>query len=391
MNFSTDLAAIPPRATPRREDGHSDLHGPLVDFVCLGGASMLLLPLLLLLPDRLMPTLSVLMLVVIATVVNFPHFVHSYQIFYRGFGIKVSRSNPDPALRWRHIAAGFVAPTLIAAALATAVAFRDTRQLGLCASAMGFFVGWHYVKQGYGILVIDATLKRRSFSATERQILLANAYTVWIASWITANAMLEGRELWGVKYLVFPLPMSVVWAAWAVAATMGAGTLWSMVKRCRDGGDLPWTGLAAYVASLYFWQLFVVISPVWLLVVPSLHSLQYLTVVLRFEANRAKDAPGAMVIAKGRCVPRSFRARYRQRVLGFSLTGVLIGLLLFWGAPLLLEEIVAPHQEHHLLFFFVVWTFVNVHHYFLDGVTWRSRNPETRKYLFTARIVPVRP
>ena len=31
---------------------------------------------------------------------------------------------------------------------------------------------------------------------------------------------------------------------------------------------------------------------------------------------------------------------------------------------------------------FIAWTFINIHHYFIDNVTWRRENPETRRHLF---------
>ena len=33
-------------------------------------------------------------------------------------------------------------------------------------------------------------------------------------------------------------------------------------------------------------------------------------------------------------------------------------------------------------FLFIGWTFINIHHYFIDNVIWRRDNPEARRYLF---------
>ena len=51
-----------------------------------------------------------------------------------------------------------------------------------------------------------------------------------------------------------------------------------------------------------------------------------------------------------------------------------IGLALGLGAPRALAAESA----------FTGWTFINLHHYFIDSVTWRRENPETRRHLFGA-------
>lgn len=73
--------------------------------------------------------------------------------------------------------------------------------------------------------------------------------------------------------------------------------------------------------------------------------------------------------------------RYQRRMSGFVLVGLVLGILIFWGAPLLLEALVAHPHTAGWICLFAVWVFVNVHHYFIDNVIWRSQNPETRQYL----------
>src|SRR5258708_25440637 len=205
-----------------------------------------------------------------------------------------------------------------------------------------------------------------------------------MAAWMTSNVVLLNFGLWGIEYFLLAFPPAVLWASWLAAAASGAMTCRMLVVRTRAGHALPATGMVAYGVSLYFWQLFVVLSPVWLLLVPSLHSLQYLAVVWRFEINRAKDAPDATARTEGRFLQDLLALRYQRRFLGFVLIGILFGAALFWGAPLLLEGLVAHPRtaEGGLVFLFAFWVFVNVHHYFIDNVIWRSENPESRKYLF---------
>jgi hypothetical protein len=126
------------------------------------------------------------------------------------------------------------------------------------------------------------------------------------------------------------------------------------------------------------------IDPVWLLVVPALHSLQYLVVVWRFETNRARAAADAMEPSGMTILGRILRAKYQARLAGFAVLGIVLGFLLFWGIPVALDTIIKFPQEtgRAFVFLFSFWVFVNVHHYFTDNVIWRSQNPETRRYLF---------
>ena len=55
---------------------------------------------------------------------------------------------------------------------------------------MFFTVAWHYAKQGYGILILDAVLKGTPFSPREKRHLLWNAHLAWPTAWLLANKKL---------------------------------------------------------------------------------------------------------------------------------------------------------------------------------------------------------
>src|SRR6201999_2708235 len=116
-----------------------------------GGSSLLLLPLILLLPLKSYPVSGA--MVLLAFVINNPHFANSYQIFYRGFGDRLSPSAPAVQRR-RYLYAGIFVPLAIVGFLAYCFVAADRTALGLAGDAMALFVGWHYVKQGYGMLMV---------------------------------------------------------------------------------------------------------------------------------------------------------------------------------------------------------------------------------------------
>ncbi|MFD3264938.1 hypothetical protein [Phenylobacterium ferrooxidans] len=348
-------------AAPRRH-----LWGPTADFLLLGGGSLLAFPVLLLLPaDRVAAPLAAAMWMAI-NILNHPHFAHSYQIFYRGFGAKALTGAHAPALRWRYVFAGIVVPLVLAAYLGAALMSADSRLLGFGGNLMAFFVGWHYVKQGYGMLMVDAALKRSFFTALQKKVFLVNAYVVWVFSWLNANHQVKTTHLWGLDYYALPVPAPLLMIAGLAAALTTAATLLVMGRAWRS---LPWNGAVAYGVSLYIWLVFMRINPLWLLVIPAFHSLQYLAVVWRYQGN----------------VERAKAGDWRRGFAVFVASGVALGFVGFWALPNLLDAVI-PYD--HAVFgttacLFAVWIFINIHHFFLDNVMWRRENPDTRAHLFS--------
>ena len=170
----------------------------------------------------------------------------------------------------------------------------------------------------------------------------------------------------------------------SIAAASSAATAVMFINRWRKhGGALPYNGVVAYVVSLYAWILFVTLNPLWLLVVPAMHSLQYLAVVWRYQTNVERDRADAVEKSPLK-VFAILGPQYRLRVLAFIVFGAILGALGFWLVPMALTAMV-PYNKAVLgssLFLFIAWIFINVHHYFLDNVMWRRGNPEVSKYLF---------
>ena len=376
--------SIAPAAAEERARDKRFLFGPVVDFLCLGGCSLFLLPLMFVLPDAEYRAPVATAMLLIAHLVNHPHFAASYQIFYRGFSEKAFTPALGRTMQARYLFAGLAVPVLLVAFAAIGIAHGDARLLGYGGNIMALFVGWHYVKQGYGMLMVDAALKRKFFKAPEKRVFLVNSYVVWIFAWLSINKAVSQQQLWGLQYYTFSIPTPIVTAAALIALASSLVSLWIIVSRWRAGGGLPINGVLAYAVSLYLWILFVQINPLWLLVVPALHSLQYLTVVWRYELNYEKGKSGALDPPTVSLVERIFGRRYLEGMALFVAVGLLLGFLGFWGVPMFLDSIVPYKKEAFggTMFLFLFWIFINVHHYFLDNVMWRRENPDTKRYLF---------
>lgn len=382
-----------PRAAPRATAGRQDaaeraawLFHPLVDFLCLGGGSLIVMTLLLTMePSRELMIGVAATALLLANVLNHPHFANSYQIFYRNFRRKLLGPDYGPVLRLRYFVAGLLVPAALIGFFAVSLQRGDARMLGLGGNLMLFLVGWHYVKQGYGMLIVDSVLKRRFFAPHEKKILLANAYACWILYWLLANWLVSEHALQGLTYYSFAVPAGLVYAAMAAAGATGAAALAVLARKCaKEGAKAPINGVVAYLVTLYLWVLFGRLDPLLLLLVPAFHSLQYLVVVWRFQLNYessradAAERPGEGRLA--RFAPPTAALRFAA----FVTIGVALGYVSFWGAPGWLASLVPYDQDVFgaSLYLFVFWIFINVHHYFLDNVMWRRENPDTGRYLF---------
>jgi hypothetical protein len=361
------------------------LFGPVTDFLFLGGSSLIVLPFLFLLPttDYREPVAAIMMIA--ANLINHPHFAHSYQLFYRGFAQKISRNFESPSLRIRYIVSGIAVPTLLVAFFAYCIAAGDAQLLGYAGNAMALFVGWHYVKQGYGMIMVDCALKRQFFDLKEKKILLINSYVVWMAAWLGFNHEVHTNDLWGLKYYTFDLPQPLVVVGYVLASVSTIAALSVLVLRWRKTRTLPVNGVIAYSVSLYVWLLFVWINPLWGLVIPALHSLQYLIVVWRFQINYERAQATHENYKAGTIAKKLFGQNYVGHLFVFALAALVFGFIGFWALPTLLNAYM-PYDKAIFggtLFLFSAWIFINVHHYFLDSVMWRRENPDTKNYLFS--------
>jgi len=359
--------------------GQRSIYAPVTDFLLLGGGSLLILPLFALVPESRAP-LVLQISFFLSFVINYPHFAHSYQIFYRDFGNKLRGRGYAPGLSYRYWFAGLAVPAVIVGLFAFFIATRNKEALGLSAGAMGFFVGWHYVKQGYGMLIVDSVFRKGFFDEVEKRIFRINAYACWIYFFLRANQGLRERDYLGLKYyfLDVPRPLLAIGLLVMIASTLAA--LWAAVRAARRNGRLkiPFNGYVAYLASLYIW-LGVVFIPAIVYMIPAFHSLQYLAIVWKYEFNRERQK---IAVLEAKPSADTIWIRFAT----FVGSGVLLGAAGFYFVPNLLDSGIGYDRTifGSQLFTFMIFIFINIHHYFLDNVMWRKDNPDVRRHLFGA-------
>jgi len=378
-NLEPTRSATPERATLRAPTRVARGKRAL-EFLLVGGATLFLYPLFWLL--RVAAGLDSAELAVgflmfhAAHFINDPHFSVTYLLFYkdarnRAFGTAFSTTQ-----RVRYLVAGVLVPLLLGAWLLWALASGSAYQLGLSIQLMFLLVGWHYVKQGFGVLSVLSARRGVSYSTFERRAFLAHCFAGWAFAWANpATSALEAEEK-GVIYLSFAHPQwleRVCAVAFAASALVLAATL--IRKSLRERRFPPLAPLTGLLVSIWAWSVYSSADPLLLYAIPALHSVQYLYFVWLLSANKARAAEQA----------RHFGPPARQRVLLLAAGALVLGWFLFHALPELLDgaRLSTHRRAHETLgdlgatpYFAALFVFVNVHHYFMDNVIWRRENPD---------------
>lgn len=334
----------------------------------LGGFSILVIPIILVWPNMSLNGLGVAVWLG-AIVINSPHFAASYILFYRRMFV----SNLSQTEKQRYWVAGVYIPLILLTYLAVCMKLQSPELLGLAYALMVITVGWHYAKQGFGMLMMDSAKMRSYFDPRSRNILLYNTYAAWLVNFLAtcyfSNRVL--KDYFGVPVQLLPVQLPLLVTAVAIFAITTVFTIQVLVRKRRQQ-PIAVAGLTGYLASTYLW-LPLIVHPVALFVIPAFHSLQYLYVVSIFEGNRARHIANAK--------SGGLKISPRLRVALFAAAALALGALMFdfgphWSAAFFLLD------GNISTSYFLFWVFVNVHHYFIDSVLWRKENPEAVKYLF---------
>jgi len=366
------------------------LFHPVTDFLLAGGGSVLVAaPVFWLIRDKVAayPTATWLGLM-LSVIINYPHFAHSYQLLYSGIGARIFGSGTPTKVRVKYMWAGFIAPSLIGAFLLGTYLSDSVRLLGFAANAFWFTTGWHYVKQGYGVIIVLSAVRRIYFSNVEKKLLLANGYAVWIYSWMALNVELHETTFYGVKYFTLRLPPFLLTIGYFAALLTTAALLGALVYRVLARKQpVSWNGVVGYVSSLYLWVIAFNADPIFTIFVPAFHSLQYMLFVWRYQLNKAAADASAQGTASSIGLIEVDTTSPIRRLVQFVCIGLVLGVIGFGALPAFFQVSMAPDAglwgPTVGAFIFVVW--INLHHYFIDNVIWRRDNDDVRRFLFAPR------
>ena len=129
-----------------------------VEFMLVGGATLVLFPLLWLLRKVVGTDTSEYAIGFLtfygAYVINDPHFTVTYFLFYKDVRKRAFSSEFSRAHRARYLLAGVIVPAALVVWALVALTLHSAPALGWMIQLMFLLVGWHYVKQGFGVMTV---------------------------------------------------------------------------------------------------------------------------------------------------------------------------------------------------------------------------------------------
>jgi hypothetical protein len=359
----------------------------LVEFLCVGGVTPFLFPLSRLLRARFGLDASEYAVGFVffygAYLINDPHFAVTYLLFYKDARARAFGDAFGAAQRVRYVVAGVVIPLVLGVWAIASLMTRSAVALGFLIQLMFLLVGWHYVKQGFGVLSVLSARRGVRWSDRERFVILAHCFAGWAYAWASpADPGTEVEEK-GVLYTTVAHGVGLERFTHVIFLSTLVPLLWVLVQKRRREGRLPiFTPLLALLSCIWSWTIYTSVDPLVRYVTPALHSLQYLYFVWLLKGNEAREREG----------PPWFERSASVRLGLLAACALGLGCLLFHLAPSALDEAIVSRKASFASalgptpYFAALFAFVNIHHYFMDYVIWRRDNPETR-YLRAPRLI----
>lgn len=357
----------------------TSLISPLIDFAMVGGLSFFfILPVILM--DITAPV-AITAIVALAYIINDPHFIHSYQLMYDNFLAKLRNRDTSLSIRLRFIFAGVIVPILFVAWFAFCMATQNIELLAYSGNLMILAVGWHYAKQGYGILIVLSLLKKIYYTPWQKRALLINAYVVWMTTWLLLNSRLGTITIADVTIKGITVPPYVLSLALSVTIFTTLAAIGALAQSFHTTKRLAVNGVIGYF-SAYLWMFLRSTNIVLYALIPVFHSLQYLPFVWTYKLNQSRHTAGTQNFPKS--IKEVILAPTFSIFRRFIITGLVISVSVFHLIPWVLDKTIPYNQEVFgtQVFLFMIVILINVHHYLIDNVIWRGENKDVRMYLF---------
>mgnify|MGYP000010460912 CR=1 FL=1 len=373
----TTVAVTPPLVDAGRPKRRTS---GLLEFAVVGGLTPFLYPLSWLLRKAfgLEPTEYIVSFVMFAAafVINDPHFAVTYFLFYKDVRSRALGNGFTGLQQFRYLLAGFVIPIVLITWGIASLFFRSASALGVMIQLMFFLVGWHYVKQGFGVFSVLSARRGVRFSNLERWAILAHCYAGWAYAWSSPRDIGHAAEEKGVWYVTFSQPQGLEQVSAVVFFATIVPMVWALGSKWKREGRLPiLTPLIALLCSVWPWLIYSSIDPLLIYVIPGLHSLQYLYFVWLLEGNKAREREQAPYFERSATV----------RLLGLAIASLGLGWFFFHIGPTIFDTLIGSRlatKQYDPIgptpCFAALFAFVNIHHYCMDAVIWRKENPETR-------------
>jgi hypothetical protein len=257
--------------------------------------------------------------------VNYPHFMASYLLIYRDARPSFTAFKEHRVFAYKLWWAGVVVPLILVAFFSYALLSANLALVGYMANAMFFFVGWHYVKQIYGCVIVLSSAKKVYYTWYERWSFLVPLYALWAISFVNANLYGGQNSYYQIVYNAAKIPEAYLEAAYAIlAASTFVMVALIATKIVRERRAPPVAAMVALL-SIYVWYIPALSHPFYLYIVPLFHSLQYLLFVTAYERNKT------FAMVREKSSPKVFVDITKEgSMLFLALPAIVILVLMLW-------------------------------------------------------------
>lgn len=328
----------------------SALAHPLVDFLLAGGLSIATLLYFVFAGQGVAATdVSGFVILYLAWFGNGPHFAAtSYRLYH-------SRSNIQ-----QYPFTAILIPFVVVAGIWLSLLY-PTRVAPYFVKLYLLWSPFHYSGQTMGLTSIYARRAGAPFALWERRTLLAFVYLTFIASTLKAESTGGELSFFGIRYPVLGIPP--VFGEGARFCLIVAAVVFlvvTVIASRRRGKFLP---LLAFVppSAQACWFIWGPSFENYFQLVPFFHGIQYLLVAW-FMQMQEKLAPRAPVSV----------GRLGWETARWGIVVILGGLFLFSIFP---QGLIRLSGQDALFVMPVAIAGVQIHHFFVDGVIWKLRNP----------------
>ena len=326
---------------------------PAIDLLLVGGLSLIVFVPLLLSGRSDLVMIGAGTQAFLGTVINMPHFMASYRLVYR---------SRETILRHKWASIYVPAILLVYIGLAIWEAQQSPVLVIVLVSVASAYLAWHYTGQVWGMMASFAYLEGVSFDKTERLLVRSGLriLLVWHLSWFLYTELRDPSKVQAIYFIV---------SAGTVVA-FALGVIGLVKLRRRTGKNPPARTLVAWLA-LFVWYAMMARDPKAIFWIQLAHALQYLAFPIRVEMNRTSQ-------------PSTSHSKVALHMGLYALGLLAISFIVSSVVPGRAMDAVAVvfGEEPGKVVPILILMFVNIHHYFTDGVIWKISNPDVRKELF---------
>ena len=344
---------------------------PLVDFLCLGGITYFFIWLfdmsnaLPIHPPALIKNTAWIPVTTFvgSILVNYPHYAATYYRVYR-------KSSEVKKYAFEAIWAPLFLIVLGAVALFSPAGFAPWYALAYVITS-----GYHYSGQTYGISLICTGKSGLRLNAWQKWCIIVPVYACYLYPTIRGNTP-DGEQVlfYGIQIpslnihpMLAPLMLNIFYAGVAMYVAMNL-YFWLVQKKRLPGI------VHVVVGAQVIWYSVGSMVPGFFNFVPFFHCLQYLVITSYFDFKEVITGKPEQSLPTPDSYLRSWHfGRY-------YIIQIVVGSLLFLLMPLLIE---GTGLATHALASAVVVSFLNIHHFVLDGAIWKLRKPDVGQTLFS--------